>query len=130
MSINDAIEREVNIRVAAATERFTKKLNDASAELRSTEFNLAIARWAIAGILSRNLHVSVNLDASQVDDPERMADIVGRSAGQEFLHAAELHFNQHAEHAKLLDDSRHKWVPHTSTELRTFAGHRAYWPKP
>lgn len=128
-TIGAALEREVANRVARETELLRKDAEASRAALRAQELDLAIARWAIAGILSRNLHLRVELDLSQSTDPVHLATLVGHAAGAEFIHEAGIQFRQHAEYAALLDASRKNWTPHISTE-REFEAHRAFWPKP
>jgi hypothetical protein len=123
MNVGDIVEKEVAIRVARETEKLRE-------ELHAQGLDLAIARWAIAGILSRNLHMNINVDPTLADDIPLLMRLIGASAGESFLYNAELQFKQHAEHAEVLANARQKnWTPHISTDSK-FECSRAYWPKP
>lgn len=128
-ALSALIEDEVRIRVARELDSLNKEAERIRAKQAATELDLAIARWAIAGILSRNLHTSVTVDPTQAADIPQMMRLIGESAGESFVYHAELQFKQHAEHSELLARTNKAWQPHISTE-RGFETQRAHWPKP
>lgn len=119
-----------------ARARDKKEIDDLSAQLRSVEFHLAIHRWALASLMSRNIHLNVDVQAFSVmesQDPQRLFQTIAKHAGEQFAHSAGLMFEDHARMAELLDQQRLKWSPHISTE-RNFevatGTQKAHWPRP
>lgn len=128
--IAEQIEDEVRVRVACQLDALTKEAERIRAQQQATELDLAIARWAIAGILSRNLHIQIQLDTTQLADQVAAVRIAGKAAGAQFFHEAELHFKDHARLAELLAYRFSREQPvHISTN-REFEVSRKHWPKP
>lgn len=130
-TIQKLFENEVRKRVNREIEVMQKAVAATEERGRKLELDLAIAQWAIAGILSRNLHIQIQLDGTQLADQVAVVRIAGKAAGDQFLHQAGLAFQDHARYAEL----KYKltapiaWVPHISTD-REFEVSRKHWPKP
>lgn len=89
--------------VQATTQQLNNDIEVLARKLRDTEFRACLAEWAIAGVLSQNLHLSVKFDGDQKQsDALETARYIGKSAGSQFLHAAGLAFKEHAKHSELM----------------------------
>lgn len=93
------------------TEQETAVLSAATAliakqerQLREARFKLAVAEWALSGLMSRNLHLNVGvseIDLEQARNKDSVVRNIGACAGHQFFQAAELAFKDHAEMSRL-----------------------------
>lgn len=122
-------DNEVRKRVSRETERMQKDVAEIEARGRKLELDLAIAQWAIAGILSRKLDVRIICNLDPDINALRIAKAVGDEAAHEFIRQAGLAFKDHARYTELLLNVNRNWAPHISTD-REFGVSRKHWPKP
>lgn len=96
-------EDECARRISAAVGDLNRRNQALQNQLKEAEYRVALAEWAVAGVISRNLHLNIDISPQMLTgaDPAALTMHIGRTAGREFLHAAELEFKMHAEYAKL-----------------------------
>lgn len=125
-------EEECRKRIESATADLRRELEQAAKTIRSLDLRAAIAEWAVAGVLSRNLRLNVSAGA-QLQAEQNAVDLaraLGANAGHQFLHAAELAFKEHAEHSRLMAEvPPHTNYLHSSIDDE-FSASRAFWPRP
>jgi hypothetical protein len=122
-------EKELSALIAQATFDLRKDVDTLQEKLRASELRACIAEWAVAGVLSRNLFVQVSEHGNMTpSEAITYARHVGGNAGQEFLHAAELHFKDHARHSELMS----RMPPYMDYNHRSekFAVGQSNWPRP
>jgi extradiol dioxygenase family protein len=110
------------------TKDLREQITRLDAELKAAQFGRAVAEWAVAGVMSRQLSLRVAVDHTQQQNLLDMARALGANAGNQFLHAAELAFKDHAEFASL----KMQCPPHVRFEHvsgRVDAG-KYNWPRP
>lgn len=125
-------EEECRRRIEVATAELRRELEQAAKTIRSLDLRAAIAEWAVAGVLSRNLRLNMAVSGTQLDQQRQgamdLAHAMGCNAGDQFLHAAELAFKEHAEHSRLMAECPpHIHYRHESAE---FTEGRIFWPRP
>jgi hypothetical protein len=125
----EAIEAEVLRRLAVITAGYTARIDDLQKLLEEISYGRAVAEWALAGVLSRNLHLKLSVDTTQAQERDRLIAHLARNAGQEFLHAAKLEFTQHAEHAELQHRHYQDYSAHISNDPNRRPQDQ-YWPRP
>lgn len=120
------------------TEQETAVLNAATAliakqeqQLREARFKLAVAEWALSGLMSRNLSLRVGvseIDLEQARNRDQLLRHLGASAGHQFFQAAELAFKDHAEmyRIKVQATSKDPYRQHIASEVP----HSYTWPRP
>lgn len=100
-------------------------------ELKEARFKLAVAEWALSGLMSRNLRLSVGvseIDLEQARNRDQLLRHLGASAGHQFFQAAELAFKDHAEmyRIKVQATSKDPYRQHIASEVP----HSYTWPRP
>jgi hypothetical protein len=125
------VEDEVRRRLEFATQGLRRELSEQKRINEFLEFKLAVAEWAVAGVLARNLRLNVRLDPAVMDQAQNMLDVaerMGATAGHQFLRGAELNFKLHADMAQLKSEV----PPHTSYRHTAEEGvpHPIFWPRP
>lgn len=122
-------EDDFNYWLNLRTQALREDLAKAHKALREASFRAAIAEWAVAGVISRQLSLRVSLDNSQAQNALDMARAIGGNAGHQFLHAAELAFKDHAEMSTLkMKTPPHVHVQHVSGRVEDTPFYN--WPRP
>lgn len=120
------------------TEQETAVLSAATAliakqerQLREARFKLAVAEWALSGLMSRNLHLNVGvseIDLEQARNKDSVVRNIGACAGHKFFQVAELAFKDHAEMYRIKAQATFKdeYRQHIASEVPD-----SYtWPRP
>lgn len=121
-------KEKVDALVKAVTMGLQMQIAGLEKQLMEAEFKRAVAEWAVAGVLSRQLHL--NVEIATASDPLELAKHVGRNAGYQFVHAAELQFKDHAELARLKNTTNNYYDFAIHNSAPDALPTKSYWPKP
>jgi hypothetical protein len=123
-------ETEFNYRLEQRTKELRQDLEKAHEALREAKFRAAVAEWAVAGVISRQLSLRVAIsENSQAQQAVDLARAVGGNAGAELLHRAELAFKDHAEFSALkMQCPPHVRFQHASGRVEETPFYN--WPRP
>jgi hypothetical protein len=99
-------EEEFNHWLEVHTRDLRQENEKLRADLTQAKFHAAVAEWAVAGVLTRNVSLNLAVNGTTLDqqrqDAVTLAKALGMKAGAEFLHRAELAFLKHAEYSSLM----------------------------
>lgn len=121
-------EEECLRRIQRATAALAARVDSLERDLFATEFHLAAAEWAIAGIVGKSL--SVRIDGAHLVrySAAEVERAIAREAAAELIHRAGLEFRQHAEFYEL---RARAGVPmQMDGDGRPALPHRFAWPRP
>lgn len=110
-----------------------QSLQAANSKIWALELQVAIREWAIAGVLSRSLHLNMAIQPdmlAQANNLMTVGESMGRQAARTFIHDAELAFKEHATYAQLQCDNAIKPAQHHSTWNEFEKPDKKHWPKP
>lgn len=78
-----------------------REMQEERERTKAAEFDATVARWAVQGLLARNLRLMLpdfaQIKGNQILD---VAEHLGKRCAHDFLHGAELAFRAHAEFAR------------------------------
>lgn len=124
-------EDEFNYWLEQRTRSLREDLARANEALREAKFQAAVAEWAVAGVISRQLSLRVSMSETE-QATQRAVDLaraVGANAGAELLHRAELAFKDHAEFSSLkMQCPPHVRFNHVSGRVDESPSYN--WPRP
>lgn len=124
-------EDECLRRINMATADLRSRLSDECKRADLAEFRLQIAEWAVKGVMHYN--VNLMIAPSQLEEPinkmQQLAHYLARNTAHQFLQAAHLAFNKHANYYELMSKVDHRQFVQTMNSDEEIPG-RPYWPHP
>lgn len=131
---NAEVEERIGRALELARAEWAKDFNRLQEMYKQAEFRAAVAEWAVAGLMARDLRLSFQIGNAALEQKLNnvfdMAGAMGKQAGREFLNRAELAFKDHAQlsELRLRLNREHNW--HTVMPADAFDVSKVCWPRP